>query len=103
MEISVVALFDRYADGVYTLAARILRDRHLAEDVVSETFISILKNRESYRGDGPIRAWLYRIAYRQAIGELRRRRDLHNLQLRLYEPHRRLRRRDPRLRRRVRR
>jgi len=68
-------LFDTFADGVYTLAYRIVRDRHLAEDVVQETFIKVIRSLASYRGDGPIAAWIYRIGYRQAIAVTRRRRE----------------------------
>ncbi len=68
-------LFDTFADGVYTLAYRIVRDRHLAEDVVQETFVKVIRSLASYRGDGPIAAWIYRIGYRQAIAVTRRRRE----------------------------
>ncbi len=68
-------LFDTFADGVYTLAYRIIRDRHLAEDVVQETFIKVIRSLASYRGDGPIAAWIYRIGYHQAIAVTRRRRE----------------------------
>ncbi|MEA2023947.1 MAG: sigma-70 family RNA polymerase sigma factor [Actinomycetota bacterium] len=68
-------LFDTFADGVYTLAYRIIRDRHLAEDVVQETFIKVIHSLASYRGDGPIAAWIYRIGYHQAIAVTRRRRE----------------------------
>ncbi len=59
------------------LHARIpeLRDRHLAEDVVQETFIEVMKSLHTYRGEGPITAWLYCIGYREAIAATRRRRD----------------------------
>jgi RNA polymerase sigma-70 factor (ECF subfamily) len=60
---------------VYTLAYRILGDRHLAEDVVQETFIKVMKALHTYRGDGPVAAWLYRIGYREAITVTRRRRE----------------------------
>ena len=72
---TIVSLFDDLADGVYTLAARLLWDRHLAEDVVQETFLAAFRNLESYRGDGPIAAWIYRIGYRKSIEAHRRRRD----------------------------
>ena len=68
-------LFDTFADGVYTLAYRITRDRHLAEDVVQETFIKVIRSLASYRGDGPIAAWIYRIGYREAIIVTRRRHE----------------------------
>ena len=72
---SVALLFDQFADGVYTLGYRILGDRHLAEDVVQETFIKVMRSLDTYRGDGPIAAWLYRIGYREAITVSRRRRE----------------------------
>lgn len=73
--VSVAALFDQFADGVYTLGYRILGDRHLAEDVVQETFIKVMRSLDTYRGDGPIAAWLYRIGYREAIAATRTRRE----------------------------
>lgn len=73
--LSVATLFDEFADGVYTLGFRILSDRHLAEDVVQDTFIKVMSSLHTYRGDGPIAAWLYRIGYREAIAGSRRRRD----------------------------
>jgi len=72
---AIVALFDELADGVYTLAVRLLRDRHLAEDVVQETFLAAFRNLESYEGEGPIAAWIYRIGYHKSIAAHRRRRD----------------------------
>lgn len=72
---SIVDLFDRHADAVFTLAYRIVYDRHLAEDVVQDTFISAMANLHTWRGDGPIAAWLYRIGYRSAIAHLRKRRE----------------------------
>ncbi len=73
--VSVAALFDQFADGVYTLGYRILGDRHLAEDIVQETFIKVIRSLNTYRGDGPIAAWLYRIGYREAITATRKRRE----------------------------
>jgi len=72
---SIVDLFDRHADSVFTLAYRMVYDRHLAEDVVQDTFISAMANLHTWKGDGPIAAWLYRIGYRSAIAHLRKRRE----------------------------
>jgi RNA polymerase sigma-70 factor (ECF subfamily) len=72
---STASLFREFADGVYTLAYRILGDRHLAEDAVQETFIKVMKSLHTYRGDGPLAGWLYRIGYRETIAIARRRRD----------------------------
>jgi len=68
-------LFAEFADATYTLGYRILGDRHLAEDVVQETFIKVIRSLPTYRGDGPIAGWIYRIGYREAIAISRKRRD----------------------------
>lgn len=68
-------LFDEFADAIYTLGYRIVGDRHLAEDVVQETFIKVIKALPTYRGDGPIGGWIYRIGYREAITVTRKRRE----------------------------
>jgi RNA polymerase sigma-70 factor (ECF subfamily) len=68
-------LFDEFADATYTLGYRILGDRHLAEDVVQETFIKIIHSLAEYRGEGPIGGWIYRIGYREAITVSRKRRE----------------------------
>lgn len=73
---SILELFERLGDGVYTLAARVLGDRHLAEDVVQDTFLQALRKLHTWRGEGSIDGWIYRIGYRQAIAQMRRRRDL---------------------------
>lgn len=72
----VRSLFERFADGVYTLAYRLLRDLHAAEDVVQETFLTAVRRLDTYRGEGSIGGWLYRIAYHHTIAALRGRRDL---------------------------
>ena len=69
------SLFDEFADATYTLGYRILGDRHLAEDVVQETFIKIIHSLTTYRGEGPIGGWIYRIGYREAITISRKRRE----------------------------
>jgi RNA polymerase sigma-70 factor (ECF subfamily) len=72
---STASLFREFADGVYTLGHRVLGDRQLAEDAVQETFIKVMKSLHTYRGDGPLAGWLYRIGYRETIAIARRRRD----------------------------
>jgi RNA polymerase sigma factor (sigma-70 family) len=82
-----VALMDRYCEGdvtafraLYALAApRILayltcliRDRPAAEELLQQTFMKLHRSRGSYvRGADPI-PWLYTIAHRTCLDELRR-------------------------------
>jgi RNA polymerase sigma-70 factor (ECF subfamily) len=71
----IARLFNEFADAIYTLGYRIVGDRHLAEDVVQETFIKVINALPTYRGEGPIGAWIYRIGYREAITITRKRRE----------------------------
>lgn len=73
--ISTLDLFERYADGIYTLGVRILRDRHLAEDLVQDTFVKVLRGTAPYSGEGSLAGWVYRIGYNQALDTLRKRRE----------------------------
>jgi RNA polymerase sigma factor (sigma-70 family) len=45
-----------------------------ARDAVQEAFARALRDQSSYRGDGPLEAWVWRIALRAGI-EARRRRE----------------------------
>lgn len=74
--IGVKGLFEAHADGVYTLGFRMLGDYHAAEDLVQETFVTVLRRLGTFRGEGSMAGWLYRIAYRNAIALIRKRRDL---------------------------
>jgi RNA polymerase sigma factor (sigma-70 family) len=42
-------------------------DRDAAVDVVQEAFARALARREQFRGDGPLEAWIWRIAVRTAL------------------------------------
>ena len=41
-----------------------LGDYHAAEDLVQETFVTVLRRLGTFRGEGSLAGWLYRIAYR---------------------------------------
>ena len=75
IERPITKLFNEFADAIYTLGYRVIGDRHLAEDVVQETFIRVIRSLPTYRGEGPIGAWIYRIGYREAITVTRKRRE----------------------------
>ncbi len=64
-----------HASAIYRVAAAIVRDASLAEDVVQESIISAWDNLDTYRGEGPIRNWLLRITHNKAVSVLRRSRE----------------------------
>ena len=70
------ALYDRYAPGVHRFAvARLEGDVGAAEDVVVETMVAVTRDiRRFHPGRSTLAAWVYGIARRRVLLELRRRR-----------------------------
>ena len=60
--------YGRFRDAVATITG----DRESARDVVQETFARALRKRRSFRGDGSLEAWVWRIALRTAREHLSR-------------------------------
>jgi RNA polymerase sigma-70 factor (ECF subfamily) len=65
-------LIAQNADAIYRVAYSIVRDRHLAEDVVQESVMKAWTALPTYRGDGSLRGWMLSIAHNTAISFLRR-------------------------------
>jgi RNA polymerase sigma-70 factor (ECF subfamily) len=57
---------DRYVAFRNTLAT-VTGSYDSARDVVQETFVRALRSRRSWRGDGSLEAWVWRIAFRTAL------------------------------------
>jgi RNA polymerase sigma-70 factor (ECF subfamily) len=64
-------LFHRYSEMICHHLTRIVRDRAAADDLVQEVFLRVWDRAEQWNGQGPFRAWLFRIATRQALNHLR--------------------------------
>jgi RNA polymerase sigma-70 factor, ECF subfamily len=60
-------LVEQESRQVVATCARILGDRHEAEDVAQEAFVIAYRSLASWRSDGPFGAWLSRIAVRLAV------------------------------------
>jgi RNA polymerase sigma-70 factor (ECF subfamily) len=67
------ALYDRLAPRVLAYVATIVRDRAAAEDVLQQAFLKLHLSRASYVRDANPVPWLYTIANRCALDEVRRR------------------------------
>jgi len=66
-------LFDRYAPTAMALALRVVRQAHLAEEIVQEAFMAVWKNPDGYDGDrGSVRAWLMGTVHHRAVDLVRR-------------------------------
>lgn len=69
-------LVDRESAAIVRGCYRILGDMHEAEDVAQEAFVSAYRSLATWRGDGPIGAWLSRIAVRMAVRQAGRRKGV---------------------------
>lgn len=68
------ALYERLSPGLYNYLARLLGDRHRAEDVLIETFTKLA--RSNLDGPGKVKSWLYRVATNQCYKWFRKNREL---------------------------
>jgi RNA polymerase sigma-70 factor, ECF subfamily len=68
-----VELVDGTYRQVYTLAARLVGDRHEAEDVAQEAYLRVHRSLRAFRGDSSFQTWLYRIVANTAMTHLRKR------------------------------
>lgn len=64
-------LMKRLKPGLFTFALNFVKDKSLAEEVVSETFISIWKNIEQYKTEFNFSTWAYAIAKNESLYILR--------------------------------
>jgi RNA polymerase sigma-70 factor (ECF subfamily) len=69
---ALAAVYDRYADIVYAAAIRLTSDRHVAEEVVQETFLALWNRAELFDPRvGSLAAWLHTIARNRTVDRLR--------------------------------
>ncbi|MCX7827146.1 MAG: sigma-70 family RNA polymerase sigma factor [Verrucomicrobiae bacterium] len=74
-------LVNRHERRVYSLARRILRHEHDAEDVTQQTLLSAVEHLPEFREEASFATWLLRIATHAALKMLRKRRGLPTVSL----------------------
>ena len=65
-------LVRRYADRLWSLAARTLDDQHEASDVLQEAFLAAFRSAAGYRAEASVSTWLHRIVLNACFDRLRR-------------------------------
>jgi RNA polymerase sigma-70 factor (ECF subfamily) len=71
--IFVEELFNRHHGEIYGYLLRMVRDADLAADLTQDAFVKAYRNYDTLEKPENARAWLYQIAHRVALDELRRR------------------------------
>ena len=67
-------LFGRHQGEIYAYLVRMLRDPELAADLTQDAFVKAYRAYDALQKPENARAWLYQIAHRVALDELRHRR-----------------------------
>jgi RNA polymerase sigma-70 factor (ECF subfamily) len=67
-------LVRRHQRRVYAVCLRVLGDADAAADVAQDTFLTVLRKLEGFRGDAAFTTWLHRVAVNACYDELRRKR-----------------------------
>jgi RNA polymerase sigma-70 factor (ECF subfamily) len=70
----VEELFAKHQREIYAYLLRMLRDTELAADLTQDAFVKAYKAYDALQKPENARAWLYQIAHRVALDDLRRRR-----------------------------
>jgi RNA polymerase sigma-70 factor (ECF subfamily) len=69
----VETLFAKHQGEIYAYLLRMMRDPEVAADMTQDAFIKAYKNYATLEKPENARAWLYQIAHRVALDEIRRR------------------------------
>ncbi len=69
----IETLFAKHHNEIYAYLIRMVRDPELAADLTQDAFIKAYRAQDSLEKPENARAWLYQIAHRVALDELRRR------------------------------
>jgi RNA polymerase sigma-70 factor (ECF subfamily) len=68
------AIYLAHKDEVFGFLVKLLRDRHLAEDVLQESFVRVHANAARFDASRPVRPWLFEIVRNAGLDALRKRR-----------------------------
>jgi RNA polymerase sigma-70 factor, ECF subfamily len=71
--LAMQVLFVRHHVRIYRFALRLVRDQHLAEDLVSEVFLDIWRQAAKFQARSAVSTWMLAIARFKALSSLRRR------------------------------
>jgi len=65
-------LVNAYSGRIYNLALRIMRNKEDAEDILQETFLTVVEKLHSFDGRSGFFTWIYRIATNASLMKLRK-------------------------------
>lgn len=76
-ELAFNSFMNRYMDGLYYHSYGILCNKEMAEEIVSDVFFEVWKNRKKIVEVENMKAWLNTLIYRKSISYLRKEKKRH--------------------------
>ncbi|NLZ49764.1 MAG: sigma-70 family RNA polymerase sigma factor [Clostridiales bacterium] len=77
--IELEEIYNNYFKDVYLFIYGLSKDKDLAEDLTSETFVKVMKSIENFKGNCDIKVWIFQIAKNSYYSYIRKQKDLINL------------------------
>ncbi len=65
-------LMRRHEDRVFAISLRILRQRDAALDAVQDTFLTVFRKADQFRGDSAFSTWIYRVTVNTCYDHIRK-------------------------------
>lgn len=65
-------LYKLYSKAMYNICTRMLNNRHEAEDILQDAFVSAFRNLKNFKANSTFGAWLKRIVINKCISHLRK-------------------------------
>jgi RNA polymerase sigma-70 factor, ECF subfamily len=71
---ALAKLYDQYANALAGYLAHLIGDAAVAEELAQDLFVIVWRDASRFRGDSTVRSWLFGIAHKLGLMELRRKR-----------------------------
>lgn len=68
---ALAKLVKKHSSAIYNVGLRLMQNESEAEDVLQETFLTMVQKLNMFAGKSALSTWLYRIATNVALGKLR--------------------------------
>jgi RNA polymerase sigma-70 factor (ECF subfamily) len=70
------AFYQRHNRALFAFLVKLVRDRELAEEVLSETMLEIWRQAGRFEGKSSVTTWLFSIGHHKAVSRLRKKREV---------------------------
>jgi len=78
---ALAQLVKNHQQTIYNFSFKICRDREKAENIMQETFLSMIKHLNQFDGNSRLSTWLYRIVSNHCLMQARKQKDKHFISL----------------------